>query len=53
MWALALNFKTHIAETGLQTNHDYPHLFLRTAASYVGASEPIVAPPESVARAFD
>jgi 2-keto-4-pentenoate hydratase/2-oxohepta-3-ene-1,7-dioic acid hydratase in catechol pathway len=53
MWALALNFKSHIAETGLQTNPAYPHLFLRTAASYVGAGEPIVAPPESVARAFD
>lgn len=53
MWALALNFKSHIAETGLQTNPDYPHLFLRTAASYVGAGESIVAPPEAVARAFD
>lgn len=53
MWALALNFKSHIAETGLQTNPNYPHLFLRTAASYVGANEPIFAPSESVARAFD
>ena len=53
MWALALNFKSHIAETGLQTNPDYPHLFMRTAASFVGAGEPIVAPPEEVARAFD
>ncbi|MGU7782116.1 fumarylacetoacetate hydrolase family protein [Burkholderia sp. PU8-34] len=53
MWALALNFKSHIAETGLQTNSDYPHLFLRIPASYVGAGEPIVAPPEPVARAFD
>ncbi|WP_179400962.1 fumarylacetoacetate hydrolase family protein [Burkholderia guangdongensis] len=53
MWALALNFKSHIAETGLHTNPDYPHLFMRTPASYVGALEPIVAPPEAVARAFD
>lgn len=53
MWALALNFKSHIAETGLQTNPDFPHLFLRTPASYVGAGEPILAPLESVARAFD
>lgn len=52
-WALALNFKTHIAETGLTTSLEYPHLFLRTAASYVGGGQPIVAPPESVARAFD
>ncbi|WP_342248965.1 fumarylacetoacetate hydrolase family protein [Sphingomonas sp. OTU376] len=53
LWALALNFKTHIAETGLTTSLDYPHLFLRTAASYVGSGEPILAPPENVARAFD
>lgn len=53
MWALALNFKSHIAETGLQTNGDYPHLFMRMPASYVGSGEPIVAPPEAVARAFD
>jgi 2-keto-4-pentenoate hydratase/2-oxohepta-3-ene-1,7-dioic acid hydratase in catechol pathway len=53
IWALALNFKSHIAETGLQTNPDYPHLFLRTAASFVGAGEPILAPRSTVARAFD
>ncbi|MBB2919638.1 fumarylacetoacetate hydrolase family protein [Cupriavidus alkaliphilus] len=53
MWALALNFKSHLAETGLQTNGDYPHLFMRMPASYVGAGEPLVAPPEAVARAFD
>lgn len=53
IWALALNFKSHIAETGLQTNPDYPHLFLRTAASFVGAGEPILAPRPSIARAFD
>jgi 2-keto-4-pentenoate hydratase/2-oxohepta-3-ene-1,7-dioic acid hydratase in catechol pathway len=53
MWALALNFKSHIAETGLQTSSEYPHLFMRTPASYVGAGEPIQAPPESIARAFD
>ena len=53
MWALALNFKSHIHETGLQTSNNFPHLFLRTAASYVGAGEPILAPPPGVARAFD
>jgi 2-keto-4-pentenoate hydratase/2-oxohepta-3-ene-1,7-dioic acid hydratase in catechol pathway len=53
IWALALNFKSHIAETGLQTNADYPHLFMRTAASFVGAGEPILAPRPSIARAFD
>jgi 2-keto-4-pentenoate hydratase/2-oxohepta-3-ene-1,7-dioic acid hydratase in catechol pathway len=53
LWALALNFKTHIEETGLTTSRDHPHLFLRTAASYVGAGEPILAPPAETARAFD
>jgi 2-keto-4-pentenoate hydratase/2-oxohepta-3-ene-1,7-dioic acid hydratase in catechol pathway len=53
LWALALNFKSHIEETGLPTSREYPHLFLRTAASYVGAGEAIEAPPEGIARAFD
>ncbi|MFM0206351.1 fumarylacetoacetate hydrolase family protein [Paraburkholderia sediminicola] len=53
IWALALNFKSHIAETGLQTSLEFPHLFMRTAASYVGGNEPIIAPPEAIARAFD
>jgi len=52
-WALALNFKTHIRETGLTTSPHYPHLFLRTEASYVGSEQPIVAPPSDVAKAFD
>jgi 2-keto-4-pentenoate hydratase/2-oxohepta-3-ene-1,7-dioic acid hydratase in catechol pathway len=37
----------------LTTSRDYPHIFLRTAASYVGANEPLLAPAELVARAFD
>jgi 2-keto-4-pentenoate hydratase/2-oxohepta-3-ene-1,7-dioic acid hydratase in catechol pathway len=53
LWALALNFKTHIEETGLTTSRDAPHLFLRTAASYVGPDAPLLSPPENVARAFD
>jgi 2-keto-4-pentenoate hydratase/2-oxohepta-3-ene-1,7-dioic acid hydratase in catechol pathway len=53
MWALALNFKTHIKETGLTTSRQHPHAFLRTAASYVGSGEPILAPPAEMARAFD
>jgi 2-keto-4-pentenoate hydratase/2-oxohepta-3-ene-1,7-dioic acid hydratase in catechol pathway len=52
-WALALNFKSHIEETGLTTSREYPHMFLRTAASYVGAGEAILAPPPETARAFD
>jgi len=31
-WALALNFKTHIEETGLTTSKEFPHLFIRTPA---------------------
>lgn len=53
MWALALNFKTHIAETGLTTSPDYPHIFLRTGASFVGHGEALHCPPPDVARAFD
>ena len=52
-WALALNFKSHIEETGLPTSRDFPHLFLRTTASYVGAGEALRAPAAQVARAFD
>ncbi|MDE2411634.1 MAG: fumarylacetoacetate hydrolase family protein [Sphingomonadales bacterium] len=53
IWALGLNFKTHIRETGLTTSDKYPHAFLRTAASLVGADEPLRAPSEDVARAYD
>lgn len=53
IWALALNFKRHIEETGLTTSHEFPHLFLRTAASLVGAGEPLACPLTSVARVFD
>ena len=53
MWALALNFKTHIKETGLTTSFDFPHLFMRTEASYVGAGKSLLAPVPEIARAFD
>ena len=53
IWALALNFRSHIKETGLQTSREHPHLFLRIAASFVGAGEAILAPASAVARAFD
>src|SRR5260370_19426026 len=52
-WALALNFRTHIDETKLTTSRDFPHLFLRTAASFVGPDAPLLSPPDEVARAFD
>jgi 2-keto-4-pentenoate hydratase/2-oxohepta-3-ene-1,7-dioic acid hydratase in catechol pathway len=53
LWALALNFKTHIAETGLTTSLEYPHVFLRTAASYVGHGEHLLCPPPTLAKAYD
>ncbi len=53
IWALALNFEAHIAETGLTTSDRYPHLFLRTPLSLVGAGRALLAPPESISRRFD
>src|SRR5882762_6664125 len=41
-WALALNFKTHIEETGLTTSKEFPHLFIRTPASLVGHHQPLL-----------
>jgi 2-keto-4-pentenoate hydratase/2-oxohepta-3-ene-1,7-dioic acid hydratase in catechol pathway len=52
-WALALNFKTHIEETGLTTSKEFPHLFMRTPASVVGANQPLLCPPPEVAKEFD
>jgi len=53
IWALALNFESHIEETGLTTSDDFPHIFLRIAPSLVAAGEALVSPPTDVARAFD
>jgi 2-keto-4-pentenoate hydratase/2-oxohepta-3-ene-1,7-dioic acid hydratase in catechol pathway len=53
IWALALNYQTHLDETKLTTSPHYPHVFLRHAASMVGAGEPIHCPPPSIARAYD
>ena len=52
-WALALNFKTHIAETGLTTSEVHPQIFLRVPRSFVPHDAPLVAPPPDLARAFD
>src|SRR5215469_10178663 len=52
-WALALNFKTHIEETGLTTSKEFPHLFIRTPASVVGHNQPLLCPPSEVAKEFD
>ncbi len=53
VWALALNFKKHIEETGLTTSKDFPHLFIRTPASLVGHNQPLLCPPPEVAKEFD
>lgn len=53
IWALALNFKGHMDETGLTTSTEHPQVFMRTRASLVAHGDAIVKPPESVARAFD
>ena len=42
IWCLALNYKEHIEETGLTTNPDYPHIFLRVPCSQVGHEQPLV-----------
>src|SRR3984885_10400100 len=52
-WALALNFKNHIQETGLTTSDKFPQIFLRVPWSFVPPNAPLVAPPPDVARAFD
>lgn len=52
-WALALNFKKHIEETGLTTSKEFPHLFIRTPASLVGQNEPLLCPPPAIAKEFD
>jgi 2-keto-4-pentenoate hydratase/2-oxohepta-3-ene-1,7-dioic acid hydratase in catechol pathway len=51
-WALALNFKTHIEETGLVTSREYPHVFIRHPASLIGHREPLLCPPSEVAEEF-
>lgn len=53
IWALALNFKTHLEETGLTTNPNFPHVFLRVAAAHVGHLQPLLCPPAEIDRAFD
>ena len=52
-WALALNYKLHIEETGLTTSTEYPQIFLRMPISQVGHREELWAPKLSVAEAYD
>ncbi len=53
IWALALNFQTHIDETGLTTSPDHPQVFMRQPASHVGHMQPLRCPPPDVAQAFE
>ena len=53
IWCLALNFRSHIEETKLTTNPNFPHIFLRVAASQVGHLQPLLCPPPEVDRAYD
>lgn len=52
-WALALNYKLHIEETGLTTSQTYPQIFLRMPISQVGHRQPLWAPRKSIAEAYD
>jgi 2-keto-4-pentenoate hydratase/2-oxohepta-3-ene-1,7-dioic acid hydratase in catechol pathway len=52
-WALALNYKLHIEETGLTTSLEYPQIFLRMPICQVGHKAPLWAPRLSVAEAYD
>src|SRR5262245_43224614 len=52
-WALALNYKLHIEETGLTTSPDYPQIFLRMPICQVGHKMPLWAPSKKVAEAYD
>jgi 2-keto-4-pentenoate hydratase/2-oxohepta-3-ene-1,7-dioic acid hydratase in catechol pathway len=52
-WALALNYKLHIEETGLTTSPDYPQIFLRMPICQVGHHQPLWAPNLKIAEAYD
>jgi 2-keto-4-pentenoate hydratase/2-oxohepta-3-ene-1,7-dioic acid hydratase in catechol pathway len=52
-WALALNYKLHIEETGLTTSPDYPQIFLRMPICQVGHRQPLWAPDPRIAKAYD
>jgi len=53
IWALALNFKLHIEETGLTTSKDFPQIFMRMPCSQVGHLEPMWCPDRKVAETYD
>lgn len=53
IWALALNYNSHIEETGLTTSDKHPHIFLRHAGSQVGSGQPLLCPDPKIARGYD
>lgn len=53
IWALALNFKKHIEETGLTTSREYPQIFMRMPASVVGHRQPLLCPPAQLSETYD
>ena len=53
IWALALNYKLHIEETGLTTSPTYPQIFLRMPIAQVGHRTPLWAPSPKLAEAYD
>lgn len=53
IWAMALNFKLHLEETGLTTSPDFPHLFMRHARSLVGHQRPLRCPPPELSQEHD
>src|SRR5580692_7696093 len=52
-WALALNYKLHIEETGLTTSQTYPQIFLRMPICQVGHKQALWAPRKNIAEAYD
>lgn len=53
IWALALNFKMHIEETGLTTSTEHPQIFLRMPCSQVGHLQNMECPRADVSNMFD
>jgi 2-keto-4-pentenoate hydratase/2-oxohepta-3-ene-1,7-dioic acid hydratase in catechol pathway len=52
-WALALNYKLHIEETGLTTSQVYPQVFMRMPICQVGHKMALWAPSRKIAEAYD
>jgi 2-keto-4-pentenoate hydratase/2-oxohepta-3-ene-1,7-dioic acid hydratase in catechol pathway len=53
IWCLALNFKTHLRETGQTTSTEFPHVFLRTTTSLVEHGEPLLCPSPDIVTQYD